>query len=670
MALIPESNSTDQVYLSAPASAISLGAKFDEGDKQPAGTSSKRSSFISDHRVPRRDSSLRHSFGSASASASKRRASRQSEPSTLKDEIETNFDAEEATRGLSSSPSKDVQQDPVSRRIQELKDQKKRRESSLVLTPSESIAIASADQVNHPRRALDKDIDLVENDRLEAILFEEPPTIPTLDLNFDDVIEDSAPSPVIGQSTDRLNGSRVSSISGKARIPSSTATQREGLSASRRRDIPGRTNSKLLKRLSRPMSPNVSSRRRTVATDFSQLSNASDARPQSADSIDDDILKFLFAPRFNQTTTSPQDGRLVSFSEVGDPNGSAVFVCVGMGLTRYVTAFYDELAATLKLRLITPDRPGVGGSDPGTNGEDTPLAWPEDVRAICQHLKITKFSLVAHSAGAIYALATALRIPQHIRGRLHLLAPWIPPSQLSPAGAQDGDLPGTTLPYSQRILRSLPATFLKAANSSFLTATSTRITTSLPKSPRRAKRNMQSPDIEETKENSPAGRMQSPVSPKDRSLLEPPSTEALHTNSNKSRPPIVPRSSSRPKEKERQDLYDTRLTGAIWEAATTGANPAVDLIICLERHQQIGFRYVDVRRSVVIHHGSKDNRVPVENVEWLGRTMRRCEVRILEGEGHGLMASPVVMGNVLMEMAREWEDWNRVTKGRTPPRNT
>jgi len=36
--------------------------------------------------------------------------------------------------------------------------------------------------------------------------------------------------------------------------------------------------------------------------------------------------------------------------------------------------------------------------------------------------------------------------------------------------------------------------------------------------------------------------------------------------------------------------------------------------------------------------------------------MRRCEVRVLEGEGHGLMASAPVMGGVLMEIAREWED--------------
>jgi hypothetical protein len=37
--------------------------------------------------------------------------------------------------------------------------------------------------------------------------------------------------------------------------------------------------------------------------------------------------------------------------------------------------------------------------------------------------------------------------------------------------------------------------------------------------------------------------------------------------------------------------------------------------------------------------------------------MRKCEVRVLEGEGHGLMASAAVMGGVLMEIAREWDDW-------------
>jgi pimeloyl-ACP methyl ester carboxylesterase len=114
-------------------------------------------------------------------------------------------------------------------------------------------------------------------------------------------------------------------------------------------------------------------------------------------------------------------------------------------------------------------------------------------------------------------------------------------------------------------------------------------------------------------------------------------------------------------DKERQMNYDSRLTHAIWDLATQGANPAVDLLVCLERRHTIGFRYVDITRPVVIHHGSKDTRVPVENVRWLGKTMKRCEVRVLEGEGHGLMASAAVMGSVLMEIAREWEDWTKIT---------
>lgn len=97
-------------------------------------------------------------------------------------------------------------------------------------------------------------------------------------------------------------------------------------------------------------------------------------RPASTDSIDMEVEGYLNSPRLSQRIRHPQTGRVISFSEVGDPQGFAVFVCVGMGLTRYVMAFYDQLALTLKLRLITPDRPGIGGSQVDPNG--TPLSWP------------------------------------------------------------------------------------------------------------------------------------------------------------------------------------------------------------------------------------------------------------------------------------------------------
>ncbi|EMR64555.1 putative hydrolase protein [Eutypa lata UCREL1] len=251
-------------------------------------------------------------------------------------------------------------------------------------------------------------------------------------------------------------------------------------------------------------------------------------------------------------------------------------------------------------------------------------------------LKITKFSILAHSAGAIYALATALRMPQHIRGRIHLLAPWIPPSQLN--------------------------TF----------ATSSSITSSLPKEKsRRAKRKTAAKDGRDTASN----RKEMALAMEKENLAQDPtgfpeSMDPLRANGGSARDNLDPKQSAivaaasdAIADKERQMTYDMRLTHAIWDLATTGANPAVDLLVCLERRHTIGFRYVDITRPVVIRHGTRDTRVPVDNVRWLGKTMRRCEVRVLEGEGHGLMASASVMGSVLMEIAKEWDDWNRVTKG-------
>ena len=264
------------------------------------------------------------------------------------------------------------------------------------------------------------------------------------------------------------------------------------------------------------------------------------------------------------------------------------------------------------------------------------------------------------------------------------------------ASAQTPLPPTNAIPTSQRILRALPTPFLKAANSSFMTATSSSITSSLPKQ-KRAKRDKKnakraSQETTENKENrlsdAPRDMPQMQAADEDMDRIRP--TGASPTAVEHNRPNAVGHRHNRSNssqqggrrqsekdehilsaaaaiansqlaDRERQETYDNRLTHAIWQLATTGANPAVDLLVCLERRHTIGFRYVDITRPVVIHHGSRDSRVPVENVKWLGKTMRRCEVRVLEGEGHGLMASAPVMGGVLMEVSREWEEWGRVT---------
>lgn len=625
-----------------------------EIDTRPLDASSTPTSMGKGKYVPTRDSSMRHSF-SVSPGQRKRRSQRseQNSPRIVNmSPVDRQSDFPE--RELAQVMDDLMEEDEVIRRIKELKDQKRLRDHELTVETLDWQACSRSPRLSP--RPIPESIGTSQSASASST---------TSPLNSADVIEsnpqNSAPSPAVSQRVDRKIGPKTDPIFTR------TATNSGGQHAelpTLQNSPPRRSNSRLLRRLSRPISPITAEKhRRTFSSGLSQPHTPMEDRPKSRDVVDEAVQEFLAARRLSQSITEPQTGRIISFSEVGDPTGSAVFCCVGMGLTRYITAFYDELASTLRLRLITPDRPGVGASESRADGLDTPLAWPDDVRAICQHLNLTKFSILAHSAGAIYALATALRMPQNIRGRLHLLAPWIPPSQMVAFGSQQEALPASALPYSQRFLRSLPATFLKAANSSWLSATSASVTS---KSPRRSKRTDREIDALDSPQGS-CGRSPSPIFAPERANTKPARSVSQEKENDVSggasaRPSLPNRTSSRFTEKDHQPSYDSRLTEGIWDRATTGANPAVDLLVCLERRQPIGFRYVDIKKAIVIHHGSKDTRVPLENVKWLGKTMRKCEIHVLEGEGHGLMASAAVMGSILMEISQEWEDWNRVTR--------
>ena len=598
-------------------------------------------------KIPTRDSSVRHSHGSSSSKRKPKPHTQSGGGRLILDDSADSSDKEPQT------PTHDLEEDDVSRRIRELKEQKRMRESPLTVATDSSQSPSVTRQGKFDRSPPRQTHNLQVNGR------DEPQKSPTKYVKptwTDEDYENAAPSPVIDQRINRISGVRASSEGSRVNAVRNKSITKPTEPQRTKSKAPQRSNSRLLRRSTSPTT--AQKHRRTFSNPL-----AAEDRASSLDSIDDAVFGYLSSPRLSQKIEHPTTGRLISFSEVGDPSGLAVFCCVGMGLTRYITAFYDELALTLKLRLITPDRPGVGASDPHDDGNDQPLRWPDDVLAICQHLKLTKFSILAHSAGAIYALATALRMPQHIRGRVHLLAPWIPPSQMSAIGSQQESLPVSAMPYSQRFLRSLPATFLKAANSNFFSTTSASITTSLPRSPRRSRRKSvptEGPEAVRDSSRRESSKVPKPQDAKssDRSISA--QDVAISDDPTELHPSAIDPATK----KARQSDYDTRLTSAIWAAATTNANPAVDLLICLERRQPIGFRYVDITRAVVIHHGSKDTRVPVENAKWLGKTMRRCEVRVLEGEGHGLMASAGVMGGVLMEMAREWEDWLTLVQGR------
>jgi len=108
------------------------------------------------------------------------------------------------------------------------------------------------------------------------------------------------------------------------------------------------------------------------------------------------------------------DGRRLVCSEWGDPGGRAVVVMHGWPGSRLFGRLLQEAAARRSVRLLVPDRPGVGLSDPRPGR--TIADWAGDVGVLLDALRIKKFSAVGYSGGAPFALACASVLRDRLRG--------------------------------------------------------------------------------------------------------------------------------------------------------------------------------------------------------------------------------------------------------------
>jgi pimeloyl-ACP methyl ester carboxylesterase len=106
------------------------------------------------------------------------------------------------------------------------------------------------------------------------------------------------------------------------------------------------------------------------------------------------------------------DGRALGYAEYGDPAGAPLFYFHGWPSSRYQGKLLDEAAAARGLRVIAPDRPGVGLSDPMPGRGFA--SWPRDVAALADALGIDRFRVNGVSGGGPYALATAAALPQRV----------------------------------------------------------------------------------------------------------------------------------------------------------------------------------------------------------------------------------------------------------------
>jgi pimeloyl-ACP methyl ester carboxylesterase len=123
-------------------------------------------------------------------------------------------------------------------------------------------------------------------------------------------------------------------------------------------------------------------------------------------------------------TVEEEGDRRLAYAEYGAESGSPMVFLHGTPGSRRLAELFEPTARDNDARVLAPDRPGYGRSDP----------WPDRsirdggrvVRAVLDHAGIDTARLVAFSGGAPYAFAAAAALPDRIE-RVDAVAGATPP---------------------------------------------------------------------------------------------------------------------------------------------------------------------------------------------------------------------------------------------------
>lgn len=93
--------------------------------------------------------------------------------------------------------------------------------------------------------------------------------------------------------------------------------------------------------------------------------------------------------------------------------GPPVVLLHGWPMTGHAWRFVAPALAAAGRRVLVPDLPGQGGSDPASQGYDT-VAVAGDVLAALDALGLGRFALAGHDVGGMVALSLALLHPERV----------------------------------------------------------------------------------------------------------------------------------------------------------------------------------------------------------------------------------------------------------------
>ncbi|CAM9725525.1 unnamed protein product, partial [Ectocarpus sp. 12 AP-2014] len=157
------------------------------------------------------------------------------------------------------------------------------------------------------------------------------------------------------------------------------------------------------------------------------------------------LFSLIEEERYNRSFVRA-DGKAVSYSVAGVPDGLPVFLFLGLDSHRHSAAHFEDIARRRGLQLICIDRPGRGRSDPvpvpevdaeagaevdvqGLITEATEAAVVDTIKQLCAKLRIGKAAMVGQSIGAVFAMDCARNeeLKDIFEGTtVCLVSPWVP----------------------------------------------------------------------------------------------------------------------------------------------------------------------------------------------------------------------------------------------------
>lgn len=111
-------------------------------------------------------------------------------------------------------------------------------------------------------------------------------------------------------------------------------------------------------------------------------------------------------------TLKLRDGRTLGFADYGKPEAIPIFLFHGTPGSRIFELEDEPFIDQYGIRVIAPERPGYGLSDPQPHRKIKD--WATDIEALADHLGLNRFHVAGASGGGPYVLACAIHLPTRV----------------------------------------------------------------------------------------------------------------------------------------------------------------------------------------------------------------------------------------------------------------